>query len=96
MVDKSLCFFVELGPGDPERRKRICDFAMANEKTFQLGKLFYEGWQSLLKKQIVERLDEDLDTAQLARKIESKWQEFLEKDLPRIEQAFLAHEWPTA
>lgn len=96
VVDKSLCFFVELGPGDPERRERICNFAMANEKTFQLGKLFYEGWQSLLKKQIVERLDEDLDTAQLAQRIESKWEEFVESDLPAIEQAFLAHQWPTA
>ena len=96
VVDKSLCFFVELGPGDPERRKCICDFALANEKIFQLGKLFYEGWQSLLKKQIVERLDEDLDTAQLAQKIESRWQEFLKDDLPRIEQTFLAHEWPKA
>ena len=96
VIDQSLCLFVELGPGDPERRKHICDFALANEKTFQVGAVFRGGWQSLFKKQIVERLDEDLDTGELAQWIESKWQELLVDDLPRIEAAFLAHQWPAA
>jgi len=96
VIDESVFFFVEMGPGDPEKRKHIVDFALAKRGTFQGGKEVKGGWQSLFKKEIVERLDDSLDPEQLAQMIESKWQDFLERDLPPIEQALLACQWPTA
>ncbi|MGA3263080.1 MAG: hypothetical protein ABSC47_03435 [Terracidiphilus sp.] len=44
----------------------------------------------------VEDLDNSIDQVELFRMIELQWQEFLKGDLPRIEQVFLAHQWPTA
>jgi len=96
VVDKSVFFFAEMGPGDADRRGHIRDFALANENTFRVGKELTGGWQYLLKKEIVESLDDDLDQEELIQLVELKWRDFLENDLPRIEQAFLAHQWPAA
>ena len=95
-IEKSVFFFVQMGPGDSERRKHIRDFALANKKTFQVGTELNGGWQLLFKKQIVEKLDDDLDPVQLVQTIESKCQEFLKNYLLSMEQAFLAHPWPEA
>lgn len=93
-IEKSVWLFLEMGPGDPDRRKRIHDFALAG-LVFPVAKGL-DNWQCLFKKQIVERLDDYLDADELLQMIESKWQAFLEDDLPRIEQAFKAHPWPVA
>jgi hypothetical protein len=83
-----------MGPGDPERRKYIHDFVLANKEVFQIEKKFSELWESLFRKVIVGKLDSGIDQEELIKLIESKWQEFLEDDLPRIEKAFQAHQWP--
>ncbi len=94
--DKSVLLIIQMGPGDTERRKYIHDFVLANKEAFQIEKKFSELWESLFKKIIVGGLDSGIDPEQLIQEIDSKWQEFLEIDLPRIEQAFLAHQWPEA
>jgi hypothetical protein len=94
--DKSVLLIIQMGPGDPERRKHIHEFVLANKEAFQVEKKFSELWESLFRKTIVEGLDGGMDQECLIQTIESKWQEFLENDLPRIEQAFLAHDWPAA
>jgi hypothetical protein len=83
-----------MGPGDPERRKHIHQFALADKKTFQTDKKLYDKWQSRYRKPFVEGLDSGIEQGQLIQEVESKWQEFVESDLPRIEQKFLAHQWP--
>jgi hypothetical protein len=91
--DKSVLLIIQMGPGDLEKRKQIHDFALANKKVFQVEKKFYESWQSLFRKPIVEGLDGGIDQEQLIQLIKSKWKEFVESDLPAIEQAFLTHKW---
>jgi hypothetical protein len=86
---------IQLGPGDPEMRKHIHEFALENNEVFQTDTDLDSRWQRLFMKPIVEGLDGVTGQVQLVQTIESKWREFLENDLPRIEQAFLAHQWPT-
>jgi hypothetical protein len=95
-IDRSVWFYMEMGPGDPQRRKQVHDLTLANKNTFQTEKKLYPLWQCLFKKPINVQLDGGIDQEQIITAIESKWQEFLEKDLPGIEQAFLAHQWATA
>ena len=92
--DKSVVLIIQMGPGAPDRRKLIHEFALANKTVFQVETKFYEQWQSLFRKPIVEGLDSGIDKEQIIQTIESNWRDFLENDLPRIEQAFLAHHWP--
>jgi hypothetical protein len=92
--DTSVLLIIQMGPGDPERRKYIHDFVLANKEVFQIEKKFSELWESLFRKVIVGKLDSGIDQEELIKLIESKWQEFLEDDLPRIEKAFQAHQWP--
>jgi hypothetical protein len=96
VIMKSVFIFIEMGPGDPERQKNIRDFALTKTETFQVGKETKEGWQPLFQKQIVETLDDNLEPEELIQIIESKWQDFVKYDLPRIEQTFLDHQWPAA
>jgi hypothetical protein len=93
ITPKSVVLFIIMGPGDPQRRKHIHEFALA-DKAFQVEQKFYDKYQSLYKKPFVDELDGGIDQEQLIHTIESKWQEFVENDLPRIEQKFLAHQWP--
>jgi hypothetical protein len=92
-IEKSIDFFVILGPGDAARRKQIYDFALQSE-TFKVGPALDGEWQVLLKLRIVERLDDYPYEMQLLQTIERIWRDFLEDPLPSIEQAFLAHQWP--
>jgi hypothetical protein len=52
----------------------------------------FPDWLRLFWKRIVKGLDEP----DLAQSVESEWRVFLKDDLPRIEQAFQAHQWPAA
>jgi len=92
--DTSVLLVIQMGPGDPVRRKYIHDFVLANKEVFQVEKKFSELWENLFRKSIIGKLDSGIDQEELIKIIESKWQEFLENDLPRIEKAFQAHEWP--
>jgi hypothetical protein len=91
---KSVVLTLEMGPGDSEKRKRIYEFACKNAKILHVEAKFYEKWQSLYKKVFVTGLDGDVDREQLIETIEAKWKEFLDSDLPRIQEIFLAHPWP--
>lgn len=84
---------IQMGPGNPRMRKRIHEFAVANPKVFRAEKKLYEQWQTLFKKPIVETIDAAIDHDELLRTVELKWEEFLEKDLPRIEKAFAGQSW---
>ncbi|HTW49622.1 MAG TPA: PD-(D/E)XK nuclease family protein [Acidobacteriaceae bacterium] len=88
---KNVILVVQMGPGDQEMRKRVHRFALAAKEPFRVEQRFYDQWQSLYKKPIVDSFDGDVD--QILESVNAKWQEFLTEDLPRIEQAILAHSW---
>lgn len=94
ITQRSVVLIIQMGPGDTEKRKHIHQFALTDKETFQVEKQFYPKFQTLYKKLFVEGLDGGIDQEELIQAIESKWQEFIENDLPRIEQKFLAHQWP--
>ncbi len=95
ITQKSIVLIIQMGPGEADRRKHIHGFLRTETNTFQVESRFYEKWQSLYRKPIVETLDGDIDHDQLIQTLETKWEEFLEDDLPSIEQTFLAHQWPS-
>jgi hypothetical protein len=84
---------IQMGPGDSAMRKQIHEFALANPKVFRAEKRLYDLWQTLFKKPIAETIDAAIDHSELLMTLESKWDEFLEKDLPRIEKAFAGQAW---
>jgi len=96
-IAKSVNLFIEMGPGRSEEvRKHIHDFASAYGEPFQFERKLGPKWRCLFKERIIDRLDDDLDPNQLIHTIKCRWDQFLRDDLPRIEQAFLGHQWPTS
>lgn len=92
---EAVVLVIQMGPGDAERRKQIHQFTRSmTPEIFQTDSKFYEKWQNLYRKQIVDGLVDSLDRDEVIKKVDEKWNEFLTTDLPRIEEAILAHEWP--
>lgn len=92
----SVILIIQMGPGEIEQRKSIHSFARSHPEVFQVEGRFYEKWQSLYRKPILENLDGTSDLNELYRAVESKWNEFLESDLPRIKKAFQSYQCPEA
>jgi hypothetical protein len=93
-IDKAVVLFIQMGGGDSAVRKQVHELALAKKKVFRTEAKLSPQWQLLFKKPIAEGLDGEVDQDDLIQKIESKWQEFLEIDLPIIEQTFLTYQWP--
>lgn len=95
ITQKSVTLVLQMGPGDTERREQIHQLALDNKEIFQVVEArLYPKWQSLYRKSVVEGLDTPIDDDQFFQTIETNWNRFLEDDLPRIEQVFMAHQWP--
>lgn len=94
IAPKSIVLTLQMGPGDVGTRKHIHDFACAETKILHVEGKFYPKWQSLYKKLFVSGLKGGVDHDELIDTIEGKWKEFLDSDLPLIEQVFLSHQWP--
>ena len=93
---RSLVLVVQMGPSSGEKRRRIHEFVRSKPDIFQAETRFYEKWQTLFRKTIVEDIDGSIDQEELIQTVEGKWKDFLGTDLPRIERAFLGESWVAA
>ena len=87
-----LQFFI--GPGPEATRQRLLEMARTNPETFVMppsrhGKFLRIYSRDLLKSEAYEDLDEE----EREQEIRRHWDEFLDNDLPRIEEALRREAW---
>jgi len=85
-----------IGPGDKDYRKNLFDMFCKDASLFKLTqRKFGTKWHSVYQKRFLSKKDlEDATFSDISDAIDQKWDEFLKRDLPRIEEHFKKH-WPS-
>ena len=92
--NKKLFVKLLIGPGDDEYRKKLFDICSKNSPLFKLTqrKTFGTKWQTVYQKRFLSEKDFDnAEMSDLSETIDSKWNELVNKDLPKIEEHFRKH-----
>lgn len=79
-----------IGPGIEEYRKRLLDVCCKDSSLFKLAnRKFSTKWHTVYKKRFLAKKDiEDTDLSEFSDIIDKKWNDFLQKDLFKIEEHF--------
>jgi hypothetical protein len=90
----SLNLRLYMGPGPEAIRERILEVARRNPEVFVVPRTVSGSWVPIFIRHLLDReAYEKLDREQREQEIRRKWDEFLENDLPRIEDALKAEAW---
>lgn len=91
---ESLEVWLELGPGNTNTRSRLFNMARRNSTVLEDVPDSLSEWTQLLKYPLIApELLQTLSDEQREREIRKRWDEFLDKDLPRIEEAVTSETW---
>ena len=82
-----------IGPGDDIYRKKLLNLCSKDTSLFKLtNRKFITKWHTVYKKSFLSKKDiEDSDLSEFSSLIDKKWNDFLQKDIPRIEKQFKEH-----
>ena len=81
-----------IGPGDSDYRKKFHDFFLEDKKIFKLAdRKFSTKFHTVYKKEFLRKKDFDDDLEEMQKKLEKKFNEFIENDLQSIHTHFQDH-----
>jgi hypothetical protein len=86
-----------VGPGPAEIRQKLLDMALRNGRPFRpRGKVLHRKWNSVFSSRFVSlrsEAQEGEDEEEIKHEIRKRWEQFLEEDLPKIDEAIKAESW---
>jgi len=89
-----LDLYLSICPGDEETRTRLFNTARDNPTVFQNSSDSLEGETPIFLRTILEpEFHEDATDAEREAEIRKNWADFLENDLPRIDDALKQERW---
>lgn len=90
---ESLEFWLELGPGDTDARRKLYDMVCQKPTLFNDPDSLAQ-WTGILKFPLLTQDQyENLSDDEREQEIRRRWTEFLEKVLPRVEDALKEEAW---
>lgn len=90
----SLNLHLYMGPGPAETRQKILDVIRANPDVFIMPRSLGGKWLPIFSRPILKQeAYEGLDREVREQEVRMQWDEFLDKDLPRIDAALKRENW---
>ena len=88
IYDKRIVLRLTVGPGEENYRKNLLEFFKSNRAVFKLADRKYLGakWHTVYQKEFLQAKDfDDEDLEKLKEKIDKKFEDFINDDLPQME-----------
>jgi hypothetical protein len=86
---------LQIRPGDEATRRRLFAMAHARSDVFNGDKDPSEAYSNIFRRTMLPPTyyEYDVEASELEREVRRRWDEFLDKDLPRIEEALRKETW---
>ncbi len=90
----SVTLYLEIAPGDNDTRQKLLTMVRNNQDIFKIDPESTEDTTLIYKRSLLTSdFYENTTNGQREQEIRRQWNEFLERDLPRIEAALKKERW---